>query len=261
MTVMKEFLIYVIYRPNGSLCLLTQSDESKHWALIIKSDNICMKLEASNGVNDYLKSHYVECEFSRYENEDIFLLAHFFGYLSDLDSAVDEHAMKGTKYCVELNNCQHYVARVLAYLESYLPATGRSISFNINVFDLDESKLRKTMGVLARNGNEIQNKRNVKISEAVFRSRVIGCIGASGTGLLGQTLPAAGIWGSLGYTVPLLGVGGTFLVTVVGVAGLAVIGATFLKPQIISALAQIETPTSSVQSAQNKCHRRSKVIE
>jgi hypothetical protein len=34
----------------------------------------------------------------------------FLGYRFDLKSAVENHVMNRTKYCKELNNCQHYAA-------------------------------------------------------------------------------------------------------------------------------------------------------
>jgi hypothetical protein len=245
----QEFVVYISYEPIGSLCYLAQSDESKHWVLIFKSKDTCLKLDANNGVDDYVESHYEECDYSRYENKDMFVIAHFSGYICDIVMAVNEHTMNGTIYCVEYNNCQHYVARVLVFLESNTKAaTGRSLFFNIDVFNKDKCRYLKTMEVLERCSikdgckNEFQNKRNVKIAKAVNKSRLIGSIGVIGMVASGVSVPATGILGSLGCSVPVLGAIGAPVAFAVGIVGLTLLGASvLLTPKMISTLSQSKT--------------------
>jgi hypothetical protein len=240
----QKFVVYISYEPNGSVCFLTQSDESKHWVLIFKSEDVCLRLDATDGVDGNVKSRYGEVDFSRYENKEIFVIAHFSGYICDVDMAVKKHTMNGTKYCVEYNNCPHYVARVLVYLESNAKAAGRSFLFNIDVFNKDECKYLKTMEVLKKCNNGFRNKQNKQIAEVVYKSRVGGSIGSLGfvASVASVSLPAAGIWGSLGYTVtvPMLG---AFACPafVFGVVSIAVVGISFMEPKSISMLAESDT--------------------
>eukprot|EP00596_Hydrurales_sp_CCMP1899_P002385 CAMPEP_0119039960 /NCGR_PEP_ID=MMETSP1177-20130426/9741_1 /TAXON_ID=2985 /ORGANISM="Ochromonas sp, Strain CCMP1899" /LENGTH=264 /DNA_ID=CAMNT_0007004527 /DNA_START=85 /DNA_END=879 /DNA_ORIENTATION=- len=253
----QSFVIYISYEPIGSLCYLAKSDESKHWVLIFKSEDICLKLDANNGIDDYVESHYEECDFSRYENKDMFVIAHFSGYICDIVMAVNEHTMNGTIYCVEYNNCQHYVARVLVYLESNAKAAaGRSLLFNIDVFNKDKCRYLKTMEVLARCSitdgckNEFLNKRNIKIAKAVNKSRLIGSIGVMSMVASGVSVPATGILGSLGCTTSVLGSIGAPVAFAVGIVGLTLIGASvLLTPKMVSTLSQSKTHMESKESS------------
>lgn len=104
---------------DKALPLLQHFNESKHWVLIFKAHDWCMRLELHIDKDKNIRPGYKGIDFRDYEmkKKDLHELATYLGFIEDINSIVENHKMNSTGYITVSNNCQHYAAAVLAELK------------------------------------------------------------------------------------------------------------------------------------------------
>jgi hypothetical protein len=121
----EEVEIYISYdvipQCPDKITSLLQLNGSKHWAIVFKSKNWCMRLELDMDVNKEIQPIYKGIHFRECVGNEKILhrLAIYFGSIEDINFVAENHEMNTTRYSIVNNNCQHYVANTLSQLSSF----------------------------------------------------------------------------------------------------------------------------------------------
>jgi hypothetical protein len=241
MMAIEEVEIYISYddipQCPDKVTSLLQLNGSKHWAVVLKSKNWCMRLELNMDVNREIQPIYRGIHFREYvgNEKNLHRLATYFGSIEDINFVVENHEMNTTKYSIVNNNCQHYVATTLSRLSSFQDTRDGRKMCN---FSQEYSKM---MGVLGREkmcgGFEHVSNKVVKTSVTGLK----GFVSALGVHLIAQTtekvtvaaIPYSGIMGLLGLTKNVTTVAILPAPIFVSLGVVLIVGSMYITPEAV----------------------------
>lgn len=205
MMTIEEVEIYISYEviPQcpGKVTSLLQSNKSKHWAVVFKSNNWCMRLELDMDVNREVQPVYKGIHFREYigNKKNLHRIATYSGSIEDINFVVENHEMNTTSYSIINNNCQHYVATTLHQLSSFQET---KIGRKMFGFRKEYHEIMKVLGA-EKMGGGFEHVSNKVVKTSVTGLK--GFVSAVGVHLMTEKLtvaiiPYTGIMGMLGFT-------------------------------------------------------------
>jgi hypothetical protein len=220
---MTRYDVGVRFSPIGDSSTTDETSvATKHWALVFSPlpDRASSRLiELVKGNDGIVAMITTEIDFLL----PYHAVAIYEGELSDTDSILEAHPMRGSCYSAFFNNCQHFVATFLHFLDAFAFEPNDK-SFTVT----NPARIERVQSVLTRDGRQLYNATNMQLEAARVKA-VVGAgvafvaasIGAQATvaSTVVSTVPASGIMGWLGATT-------TATSTVVVPAAYAAISAT-----------------------------------
>ncbi|KAH8828609.1 hypothetical protein DL96DRAFT_1554333 [Flagelloscypha sp. PMI_526] len=194
---MWKFNIGIRFQPIGENTTSEDNIMKCHWALVVTpvdAPKWSLRVELVTA-NDVL---YFPVSFSEVE-----LAAHplgtWTGYLDDVLKMMEVHPMRGTSYSVVHNNCQHWAATLLVFLEAFARITiGRR-------FDIEyRTRYNNVLKVLTVDGTSLYHTPNSKLANVHLASFGGGAAAVSAAAIAAEAtvlVPATGIMGWFGATV------------------------------------------------------------
>ena len=173
------------------------SAKSKHWAVVFTPkdgarSSVRVELDClDNGNIDILNKSYPEMALPSHP------LATYEGSLSDIDEVLKILPIRsGDKYSTWFNNCQHFAATFLVFLDAFAE-NRKNRSFHIT----EVSRMSGVLSVLNKNGSTLSNRVNIyMVSPApVAGIATVGALAAAEATVI-STVPATGLLGWLGAT-------------------------------------------------------------
>jgi hypothetical protein len=218
-----RYNVGVRFSPIGDSSTTDETSvATKHWALVFspQPDNTSSRLiELVKGNDDIIVMITTEYDFLLPAHP----VATYEGELSDTDRILEAHPMRGSCYSTFFNNCQHFVATFLHFLDAF--AFGHDDrSFTVT----DSGRIERVHSVLSRDGRQFYNAPNMQLEAARLKAMVGGVATFAAASIAAEatvvstvvsTVPAAGFMGWFGATT-------TATSTVVAPAAYAAISAT-----------------------------------
>lgn len=223
---MKKFKIGIRFQPIGQDTTSEADIVKSHWAIVVTpvdKPNWSQRVELATW-NDVLffPATIVEKEVQAHP------LGIWTGYLEDIHKMMEVHPMRHTSYSVAYNNCQHWAATLLVFLQAFASTTtGRR-------FDIEyTARYNRALSVLQVDGNSLYHVPNSKLASVHLAGMGGGAaaVGAAAVAAEATVLvPASGLAGWFGATVAVPTAGAAIataaLPFTVGVAAIA--GGTYL---------------------------------
>ncbi|KAH8804121.1 hypothetical protein DL96DRAFT_1632090 [Flagelloscypha sp. PMI_526] len=203
---MRKFHIGIRFEPLGQNTTNEISETSEtdilqcHWALVVTPvDTPEWSLRVELGTeNDVISFPSTLVEADLYAHP----LGIWTGYLDDVLKMMELHPMRGRSYSVVHNNCQHWAATLLVFLEALARSgIGRRLDIEIGA---QYDRYTRVLAVLNIEGNSLYHAPNSKFAR-VHLASVGGAAAAAGASAMAAEatvlVPASGIMGWFGATV------------------------------------------------------------
>lgn len=176
-----------------------RSVSSKHWCLVFTPANepgTCRTVQAFPNIAGKVAI------LDRNHNEELpyFLLADYHGTEEDVERALEAHPARGSTYSACFNNCQHFAAIFLLFLQTF--ANGRvNKCFRI----VDTNRMQTVQSVLVYQGLKVHNNPNPLFEFGTTRLLALSTCGVASLAMAAEatvtyTVPASGIAGWFGAT-------------------------------------------------------------
>ena len=197
---MEEIAIGVRYQALGDPTTnLEESVYSKHWVLVFSGRDVAFTIEAvADGSRERpeILMEVSPCSPSY----DAFRLGSYSGRWFDFERILRVHPQRGSIYSVYFNNCQHFVALFLLFLNA-LAKSEDGKQFNIDNGER-YARIKRTLGI---SGDNVWNKPNLTMSTLSWATIGGGGAAARAAVLLAEaqqvvTVPAGGLLGFFGAT-------------------------------------------------------------
>jgi hypothetical protein len=224
----------VLGTPHGTTAATTDQEATtkRHWALIFtsrKPEPFSIRVELRNTNGD------ISMPLHKFD-EEVYVhpIGTFKGVPDDIDRIIAMHPMRGTKYSAAFNNCQHWVATALVYLQALADKTP-----DRHMRITNQALYDKVLRALKKSGTSLYNRRNLLFmgAQSIALGSMGGAMVAAGVAAEATTVvtttvavPAAGIAGWFGATTTATvatvapaacATAGLVALPIIGVAGIA----------------------------------------
>jgi hypothetical protein len=196
---MEEFTMGVRYQPLGYPTANAEvAIYKRHWVLVFTGKEHTFTLEAHKN-QDEQQVLLIETNVTSRAYQ-AFQFGIFHGKWSDLNDIIRVHPQRNTAYSAWYNNCQHFVAIYLLFLNAFANhAEGRYFIID------DGDRYAGIQKSLNMSGNHVWNKPNM-IMATLKGAAVVSTTGAAGAAAIAAeattavTVPGGGLMGWLGVT-------------------------------------------------------------
>ena len=196
---MEEITMGVRYQPLGDPAANAEvSVYKRHWVLVFTGKEHAFTIEANKNSREQ-QDMLIEIN-SCPQAYQAFRLGTFHGEWSDLRKIIHVHPQRNTVYSAWYDNCQHFVAIYLLFLNAFANhAQGR-------YFIIDNGDryacIKQTLNM---SGNHVWNKPNMimatlKVAAVAAAGATTGATMVAAESTVAVTVPASGIMGWFGFT-------------------------------------------------------------
>jgi hypothetical protein len=201
----------VRYRVGIRFTRLGKPDENsdslvniKHWRLVfapIGEPRACHTVEAYPNLKRKLAFLHERHDFPI----PSFELAEYRGSSSDLKRVLEAHPARGSDYSACYNNCQHFAATFLYFLQAFA-----NEALNKTFRIVDPERMRVVQSVLISEDMKLHNKPNILFQGVVTKVLALSGVGVAGLMVASEATVATSAVSAVTSTVPASGIAGWF---------------------------------------------------